>query len=37
MGKMRQRTFTGQLTPEISEREIAHRPIARRAAAEGIL
>lgn len=37
MGKLRKRSFTGALTSEISEREIAHRPIARRAASEGFV
>lgn len=37
MGKLRTRTFTGALTSDISEREKAHRPIARRAAGEGFV
>lgn len=37
MGKLRTRTFTGALTPEVSAREVAHRPIARRAAGEGFV
>ncbi len=34
MKKYRKRGFVGQTTTEVTEREIKHRAIARRAAAE---
>ncbi len=37
MKTMRHRTYTGSLTEDVSQRELAHRKIARKAAAEGFV